>query len=41
MSFVNVDDVIEVNEGFVKKAFKDILEIEFNQPFMRSPQEAG
>jgi len=41
MSFVNVDDVIEVNEGFVKKAFKDILEIEFNQPFMRIPyQEA-
>ncbi|NSW91304.1 MAG: aspartate--tRNA ligase [Firmicutes bacterium] len=41
MSFVNVEDVIEVNEGFVKKAFKEILGIEFNEPFTRmSYQEA-
>ncbi|HHV97425.1 MAG TPA: aspartate--tRNA ligase [Clostridiaceae bacterium] len=41
MSFVDVNDVIEVNEGFVKKAFKDALGIEFTEPFPRMPyQEA-
>ncbi|NLC67594.1 MAG: aspartate--tRNA ligase [Clostridiaceae bacterium] len=41
MSFVDADDVIMVNEGFVKKAFRDILGIEFSEPFPRmSYQEA-
>ena len=41
MSFVDVDDVISINEGFVKKAFKEILGIEFSEPFVRlSYQEA-
>lgn len=41
MSFVNVDDVLTVNEGFVKKAFKEALNIELETPFVRMPyQEA-
>ncbi len=37
MSFVNVDDVLEVNEGFVKKAFKEALNIDVETPFIRMP----
>ncbi len=37
MSFVNVDDVLEVNEGFVKKAFKEALNIDVETPFLRMP----
>lgn len=41
MSFVNVDDVLAVNEGFLKKAFKEALNIEVETPFLRlSYQEA-
>lgn len=41
MSFVNVDDVIEVNEGFIKRLFKETLGIELKTPFPRIPyQEA-
>ena len=41
MSFVNVEDVLEVNEGFVKKAFKEALNMELETPFIRMPyQEA-
>jgi len=41
MSFVNVDDVIEVNEGFIKRVFKETLGIELKTPFPRIPyQEA-
>lgn len=41
MSFVNVDDVIAVNEGFIKKAFKEALGLDVKTPFMRLPyQEA-
>ncbi|HOJ12527.1 MAG TPA: aspartate--tRNA ligase [Clostridiales bacterium] len=41
MSFVNVEDVIEINEGFIKKAFKEALGVEFTEPFIRMPyQEA-
>ncbi len=41
MSFVNVDDVLSVNEGFIKKAFKEALDIELETPFIRMPyQEA-
>ncbi|NJD02472.1 MAG: aspartate--tRNA ligase [Ruminiclostridium sp.] len=41
MSFVNVDDVITINEGFIKKAFKEALNIEIDIPFPRlSYQEA-
>lgn len=37
MSFVNVDDVLEVNEGFVKRAFKEALNIDIETPFIRMP----
>ncbi len=41
MSFVNVEDVLTANEGFIKKAFKEALDIELQTPFLRMPyQEA-
>jgi len=35
MSFVNVDDVITVNEGFIVKVFQEALGIELETPFVR------
>jgi len=35
MSFVEVDDVIEVNERFVKKLFKEIKDVEVTLPIQR------
>lgn len=35
MSFVDVDDVINVNEGFLKKVFKDTLGVEIPLPLKR------
>jgi aspartyl-tRNA synthetase len=35
MSFVNVEDVLTVNEGFVKKAFKEALGVDIQTPFLR------
>ena len=35
MSFVHVDDVLEINEGFVKKVFKEVLGVEIQTPFKR------
>lgn len=32
MSFVDIDDVIEVNEGFIAKVFKDILDVDVTLP---------
>lgn len=41
MSFVNVDDVLTINEGFIKKAFKEALGVDIPTPFLRMPyQEA-
>lgn len=41
MSFVNVEDVLTVNEGFLKKVFKEALDLELETPFVRMPyQEA-
>jgi len=37
MSFVDVEDVLTVNEGFIKKAFKEALGIELETPFLRMP----
>lgn len=37
MSFVDVDDVIEVNEGFLKRVFKEILDVDVKTPFPRMP----
>ncbi len=35
MSFINVDDVLEINEGFIKKAFDEALGIKLETPFLR------
>jgi aspartyl-tRNA synthetase len=41
MAFVDVDDVIEVNEGFIKKVFEELADIKVETPFLRIPyQEA-
>ncbi len=37
MSFVNVDDVITLNEGFIKKVFKEALDVDLETPFLRLP----
>lgn len=35
MSFVDMEDVLSVNEGFVKKLFKDIMNIDIELPLQR------
>ncbi|MBR5236863.1 MAG: aspartate--tRNA ligase [Clostridia bacterium] len=41
MSFVDIDDVLTVNEGFMKKVFKEVLGTDLKTPFRRiSYQEA-
>jgi len=35
MSFVDVDDVIKVNEGFINRLFKELLNIDIPMPFKR------
>lgn len=41
MSFVDVDDVIEVQEGFLKRVMSEVMGIEIKTPFPRFPyQEA-
>ncbi len=37
MSFVEVDDVIAMNEGFIKKVFKEVLGVDVKTPFQRMP----
>ncbi|WP_138159069.1 aspartate--tRNA ligase [Peptoniphilus catoniae] len=35
MSFIDIDDIIEVNERFIQKAFKEMLNIDLEVPFNR------
>ena len=35
MSFVDMDDVIEIQEGFLKKVFKELLDVEIETPLPR------
>ena len=35
LSFVDVDDIISLNEGFLKKAFKEAMNIDIETPFLR------
>ena len=35
MSFVDEEDVIAVNEGFLKRVFKEVLGVEIETPFLR------
>ena len=37
MSFVEVDDVIAMNEGFIKRVFKEAIGVEVETPFLRMP----
>ena len=37
MSFVEADDVISMNEGFLKRLFKETLNIDLPTPFIRMP----
>ena len=37
LSFVDIDTVIEVNEGFLKRLFGEVLGIEVQTPFLRMP----
>lgn len=37
MSFVEADDVIDVNEKLLKRVFKEVLDIDLNIPFPRMP----
>ena len=41
MSFVNEDDVMTIQEGFIRRVFKEVLNVEVQTPFPRMPwQEA-
>lgn len=35
MSFVEAEDVMSVNEGFMKRLFKEVLDIDIKTPFLR------
>ena len=37
MSFVEQDDVIAVNEGFLQRVFKEVLDVDVETPFRRMP----
>lgn len=37
LSFVDIDTIIEINEGFVKKVFGEVLGIDIKTPFLRLP----
>jgi aspartyl-tRNA synthetase len=37
MSFVDIDDVIAVNEGFLKTVFREVLGVEIETPIRRMP----
>ena len=41
MSFVNEEDVMTIQEGFLKRVFKEVLDVDLQTPFRRMPwQEA-
>ncbi len=37
MSFVEQEDVMAINEGFIKRVFKDVLNVDVKTPFLRMP----
>ena len=39
MSFVDEEDVMTVNEGFIKRVFKEVLDVDVPTPFLRMPYE--
>ena len=41
MSFINEDDIMSIKEGFMKRVFKEVLDVDVQTPFLRMPwQEA-
>ena len=41
MSFINEDDIMTIQEGFLKRVFKEVLDVDVQIPFQRMPwQEA-
>ena len=41
MSFINEDDIMSIQEGFMKRVFKEVLDVDIQTPFLRMPwQEA-
>lgn len=39
MSFVEEDDVMSINEGFVKRVFKEVLDVDVPTPFPQMPYD--
>ena len=37
MSFVNEDDVMDIQEGFLTRVFKEVLDVDVQTPFLRLP----
>ncbi len=37
MSFVDVEDVIELNERYIQRVFKELMDVEVTRPFRRMP----
>lgn len=37
LSFIDIDTIIEINEGFLKRVFKETLNIDIQTPFLRLP----
>ena len=37
MSFVDQDDVMKIQEGFLKRVFKEVLDVDVETPFLRMP----
>lgn len=37
MSFLSEDEIIEMQEGFLKRVFKEVLDVEVKTPFQRMP----
>ena len=37
LSFIDVDTIININEGFLKRVFKETLDIDVETPFLRLP----
>lgn len=41
MSFLNEDEIMSIQEGFLKRVFKEVLDVDVQTPFLRMPwQEA-
>jgi len=37
MSFINEDDIMGIQEGFMKRVFKEVLDVDVQTPFLRMP----